>query len=70
MFSIYQYSTASTASAAYIIGGYYSGPQTTIAEYKNGQWRKYGDLAVRRHFHSTLFHDGEHIIIGGSGSAW
>ena len=53
-FRIALYSTASTENAAYIIGGSDKpyipdvwsddGYSTTIAEYKNGQWSKLGDL--------------------------
>ena len=69
MFRICWYATASTDSAAYIIGGYgYSGYVSTIAEYKNNKWRKFGDLSKARDDSSAIFHNGEYIIVGGQAS--
>ena len=66
MFRIYWYATASTDSAAYIIGGYgYYGYASTIAEYKNNKWRKFGDLTKKRSGSSAIFYNGEYIIVGG-----
>ena len=67
MFRIYSYATASTDSAAYIIGGYGdgSGYVSTIAEYKNNKWRKFGDLTKKRYGSSAIFYNGEYIIVGG-----
>ena len=67
MFRISYYATASTDSAAYIIGGsdgwkYIS----TIAEYKNNKWRKFGDLTKKRSRSSAIFFNGEYIIVGGN----
>ena len=61
------YATASTDSAAYIIGGHGTGYQSvsTIAEYKNNKWRKFGDLSKARRGSSAIFHNGEYIIVGG-----
>ena len=60
------YATASTDSAAYIIGGYgrklY---QSTIAQYKNNKWLKIGDLNEKKKSLSAIFHNGEHFIVGG-----
>ena len=69
MFRIYWYATASTDSAAYIIGGldgiYITNSVSTIAEYKNNKWRKFGDLSKARYYSSAIFHNGEYIIVGG-----
>ena len=65
MFRIYQYATASTDSAAYIIGGYSRGYVSTIAEYKNNKWRKFGHLTKGREYSSAIFFNGEYIIVGG-----
>ena len=71
MFRIYWYATASTDSAAYIIGGIGDGPSpdgvfySTIAEYKNNKWRKFGDLTKKRGYSSAIFFNGEYIIVGG-----
>ena len=67
MFRIYNYATASTDSAAYIIGGADSGWVSTIAEYKNNKWRKFGDLTKKRGISSAIFFNGEYIIVGGYG---
>ena len=67
MFRIWNYATASTDSAAYIIGGsdgWYS-YVSTIAEYKNNKWRKFGDLTKKRINSSAIFFNGEYIIVGG-----
>ena len=68
MFRIYGYATASTDSAAYIIGGYIGGGErvSTIAEYKNNKWRKIGNLNEPKSFLSAIFNNGEYIVVGGS----
>ena len=72
MFRICLYATASTDSAAYIIGGCDGGwgcdYVSTIAEYKNNKWRKFGDLSKAKSSSSAIFHNGEYIIVGGSAS--
>ena len=66
MFRIFRYATASTDSAAYIIGGHNgNGYVSTIAEYKNNKWRKFGDLTKKRGSSSAIFYNGEYIIVGG-----
>ena len=78
-FRIYWYATASTSSAAYILGGYFENwvPKkggrfekvrnyySTIAEYKNNKWSKFGDLQKKRYGHSAIFFNEETIIVGG-----
>ena len=61
------YATASTDSAAYIIGGYVKndGRVSTIAQYKNNKWLKIGDLKEEKYCLSAIFHDGEYFIVGG-----
>ena len=65
MLRIYGYATASTDSAAYIIGGHYRGLISTIAQYKNNKWLKIGDLNEKTYALSAIFHNGEHFIVGG-----
>ena len=65
---ISHYATASTDSAAYIIGGYNYGYQrkvSTIAQFKNNQWLKIGDVNKKKSFLSAISHDGEYLIVGG-----
>ena len=67
---VYYYSTAATDEAAYIIGGvqdsnYYS---STIAEFKNAQWRKLGDLTQGRHYHGSISIGHQTMIVGGLAS--
>ena len=69
--SISHYATASTDSAAYIIGGYNSDGNTyflvsTIAQYKNNEWLKIGDLNEKKRDHSAILYNGEYLIVGGS----
>ena len=66
MFRIWSYATASTDSAAYIIGGYgSSGKVSTIAEFKNNEWRKIGNLNEPKEGLSAIFNNGEYIVVGG-----
>ena len=64
---IYGYATASTDSAAYIIGGYDDNWNEilTIAQFKNNQWLKIGDLKEIKGSLSAICHDGEYLIVGG-----
>ena len=64
---IYGYATASTDSAAYIIGGYEYGYGyiSTIAQFKNNKWLKIGDLNEKKSDLSAIFHNGECFIVGG-----
>ena len=65
MFRISNYATASTDSAAYIIGGYNGVRVSTIAEYKNNKWRKIGNLNEPKVYLSAIFNNGEYIVVGG-----
>ena len=66
MFRIYYYATASTDSAAYIIGGWNGrGAVSTIAEYKNNNWREIGNLNEPKSYLSAIFNNGEYIVVGG-----
>ena len=63
---IYWYATASTDSAAYIIGGWgYGDYISTIAQFKNNKWLKIGDLNEKKRGLSALFRDREYLIVGG-----
>ena len=64
---VYYYSTAATADTAYIIGGIYqgSGYSTTIAQFKNHQWSKVGDLSQGRQYHGSISVGTETMVIGG-----
>ena len=67
MFRISNYATASTNIAAYIIGGLTESKRvTTIAEFKNNNWRNIGNLNEPKDGLSAIFHDGEHMIVGGN----
>ena len=63
---IHWYSSTATEEAAYIIGGSQgSDYSTTIAEFKNGQWRKLGDLTQGRRAHGSISTDRQTMIVGG-----
>ena len=67
MLRISNYATASTNTAAYIIGGYDGSERvSTIAEYKNNQWRDFGTLNEPKSSPSAIFNDGEYMVVGGS----
>ena len=66
MLRISNYATASTDTAAYIIGGYKGSERvSTIAEYKNNRWGKIGYLNEPKGVLSAIFNNGEYIVIGG-----
>ena len=75
IFRISYYATASTDSAAFILGGYI-GQETAdwrtsiIAEYKNNAWRKIGQLNEMKDSLSVIFHNGEYMIVGGVPYRW
>ena len=66
------YAVASTVRSAFIIGGWIGrdanvdGIDTSIvAEFKDGQWGKYGNLMNSRSYHRAITFNGETMIIGG-----
>ena len=66
---VLSYSTAATADTAYIIGGYQgSSYSTTIAQFKNNQWSKAGDLTQGREYHGSISVGTETMVIGGYAS--
>ena len=68
--NVYRYSTAATDEAAYIIGGYNgSSYSSTIAEFKNDQWRKLGDLTQGRQYHGSISIGHKTMIVGGQTSS-
>ena len=68
--NVYRYSTAATDEAAYIIGGYQgSDYSSTIAEFKNEQWRKLGDLTQGRMYHGSISIGHQTMILGGTTSS-
>ena len=70
MLRISSYATASTDSAAYVIGGYNGFENvSTIAEYKNNKWRKIGELNEPKSALSAISYNGEYIVVGGSNYA-
>ena len=64
---IFCYSTASTETAAYFIGGEDVGGQylSTIAEFKDDEWRRVGDLVKARSSPSAISIGDETVIMGG-----
>ena len=54
--------------AAFILGGFNGQHKiSTVAELKNNKWSKIGDLNESKRLMSTVFNNGEYMIIGGSG---
>ena len=63
---IHWYSSAATEEAAYIIGGNQGSTcSPTIAEFKNGQWRKLGDLTQGRQVHGSISIGQLTMVVGG-----
>ena len=73
MLRINAYATASTDSAAYIIGGIKTNSFSfrrvisTIAEYKNNLWRTIGNLNEPKYKLSAISHNGGYMVVGGVG---
>ena len=64
---VWRYSTAVTDEAAYIIGGYQGSDYSPIiAEFKNEQWRKLGDLTQGRQYHGSISVGDQAMIVGGA----
>ena len=63
---MHYYSTASTAEAVYIIGGYFT--EEVIAEFKNDAWRQLGTLTKGRFGHNSISLGDETMVIGGYSS--
>ena len=61
--AISYYSTANTPDAAYIIGGYST--TSTIAEFKNNQWRKLGDLTQGKWGTGSISVGLRTMVVGG-----
>ena len=57
------YSTAHTSDTVYIIGGWYT--KNTVAEFKDGAWRKLANLNQGRRGHGSISIGDETMIIGG-----
>ena len=67
MLRISHFATASTNTATYIIGGFDGSKKvSTIAEYKNSQWRDSGSLNEPKSSLSAIFYDGEYMVLGGN----
>ena len=67
---VHWYSTAATDEAAYIIGGYQGSEYSrTIAEFKNDQWRKLGDLTQGRYRHGSISIGHQTMVVGGQTSS-
>ena len=63
---VHYYSTAATSDAAYIIGGNQGSPYSqTIAEFKDDQWRKLGDLTAGRQYHGSVSIGQKTMVVGG-----
>ena len=62
---MYLYSTAATFDAAYIIAGWAGDYLKTIAEFKNNQWRKVGDLTQQRYGHASISVGLRTMVVGG-----
>ena len=68
IFRISHYATASTDESVYIIGGYIAGSPSytsTIAEYKDGDWKNVGNLAQGRHAHGAITSGSTTMVVGG-----
>ena len=67
MLRITNYATASTDSAAYIIGGYLESRETVsdIVEFKDNKWQKIGNLNEPKCDVSAILYNEEYILVGG-----
>ena len=63
------YATVSTSDSVLIIGGFTAGSPdytSTIAEYKDGNWKNIGNLAQARHAHGAITSGSIIMVVGGS----
>ena len=72
---MYDYSTASTEHAVYIIGGYsslegqrWAKSTRTIAEYKDGIWSKIGEMENPRRGHGSISFGQKLLFFEGHGN--
>ena len=68
IFRISIYATASTDESVLIIGGYTGGSprySSTIAEYKDGNWKNIGNLAQARAGHGAITSGSVTMVAGG-----
>ena len=65
---IYAYSTVSTSTAAYIIGGNASDRKDIITEFKNDSWLQFGTLTKGRYYHGSISMGERFMVIGGLSS--
>ena len=69
IFRLQEYATASTSDAVYIIGGYTGcwskSRLSTIAEFKDGRWRRAGNLANSRIKHGAITLGSLTMVVGG-----
>ena len=61
----------STDSSVILLGGYeYYGTTdtlSTVAEFRNDNWSKLGDLLTARYYHSAILNGDEIMVVGGLG---
>ena len=65
------YAAASTSDSVLIIGGFTAGSPaytSTIAEYKDGNWKKVGNLAQARNNHGAITSGSITMVVGGDRS--
>ena len=68
IFRISDYATASTSDSVLIIGGLTRGSPSrtsTIAEYKDGNWKNVGNLAQARYGHGAITSGSVTMVVGG-----
>ena len=62
------YASASTSDSVLIIGGFTAGSPdytSTIAEYKDGNWKNVGNLAQARYRHRAITSGSITMVVGG-----
>ena len=62
------YASASTSDSVLIIGGFTAGSPdytSTIAEYKDGNWKNVGNLAQARRCHGAITSGSITMVVGG-----
>ena len=68
---ITRYSIASTAQAAFVIGGQVNHPDESyvfsdvITKFENNKWSAFGNLQKGRFHHGSITYGSEIIVIGG-----
>ena len=69
IFRLADYAAVSFGNSVFIYGGNDGKAEMrTVAEYRNGEWNKVGDMLYKREGHNAILNGNIALIMGGFGS--